>query len=135
MGTIMTLSSGSAFIPKGATSAERNFMLRWFAAKGPDLQWQHRPIETRRFAIDFAHLGSRVGIEVDGGVWRGIRGAHGGSAKIKDCERDLEIMLAGWNIVRVTPQNLSGSSGWSFITKLIELIRIRSEERFQSRQQ
>lgn len=120
-------------IPPGATSAERNFLLRWIAQNGHDLVFQHRPLEKRKYAFDFAHLASRTAIEVDGGIWRGTKGAHGGRGAIRDRVKDLEVAMAGWHVVRVAPEMLRGSVGWKTIANIKQLIEMRAQQSFEWR--
>lgn len=120
-------------IPPKATSAERQFLLRWIAHKGHDLVFQHRPLDRRKYTFDFAHLASKTAIEIDGGIWRGTRGAHGGRGAIRDRVKDLEVALDGWHVVRVAPEMLRGSSGWQTIARIYRLIGMRSEQAFDRR--
>lgn len=120
-------------VPRGATSAERQFLLRWIAQDGHDLVFQHRPLAKRKYTFDFAHLASRTAIEIDGGIWRGTKGAHGGRGAIRDRVKDLEVAMAGWHVVRVAPEMMRGSSGWQTIAKIKQLVAERAQQSFEWR--
>jgi len=120
-------------IPLKATSAEREFLLRWIAQNGHDLVFQHKPLSKRKYTFDFAHLASLTAIEIDGGIWRGTRGAHGGRGAIRDRVKDLEVALEGWHVVRVAPEMLRGSSGWQTIARIYQLVTMRASKAFDRR--
>lgn len=74
-------------------------------AKVPRPVPEYRFHDTRKFRLDFAWPESRVGLEVDGGVWSG--GAHGrGTGIVRDQEKTNLAAGLGWRILRVTPAKL-----------------------------
>ena len=74
-------------------------------AKLPRPVPEYRFHDTRKFRLDFAWPESRVGLEVDGGVWTG--GAHGrGTGIVRDQEKTNLAAGLGWRILRVTPAKL-----------------------------
>lgn len=89
----------------GASSLERGFILRWCTIKGhPPLVREFRFAESRRWRFDFANLEARVGIEIDGGIWRGRRGGHSSGFGIsRDREKDFAATVqGGWTVIRLT---------------------------------
>lgn len=67
----------------------------------------------RAFRFDFAWLGQKVAVEVQGGGWMAVdengrrRGAHGGGAALeRDCEKHALAAALGWRVVPVTPKQI-----------------------------
>ena len=59
----------------------------------------------RKWRFDFAWLGDRVALEVEGGAW--IQGRHTrGKGYVADLEKYSEAAARGWLVIRVTPQQL-----------------------------
>jgi very-short-patch-repair endonuclease len=60
-----------------------------------------------RFELDFAFVGARLGIEVDG--W-----AHHGGRRAFEADRARDAYLAGvgWRVVRFTWYQVNARSGW-----------------------
>jgi hypothetical protein len=100
---VITLDAKS--LPRGST-LNRAFALRWATISGaPALVAEHHGIPGRKYRFDFAHLDSRVAIEIDGGLWRGRKGGHtSGSGAIRDREKDVRATLEGWTVFRLTPE-------------------------------
>ena len=92
-------------LPRGS-ALNRAFALRWATIPGaPALVPEHQGIEGRRYRFDFAHPASQVAIEIDGGLWRGGKGGHtSGSGAARDREKDVQATLAGWTVIRLTPE-------------------------------
>ncbi len=60
----------------------------------------------RRWRADFAHLGSKTLIEIEGGIY--VNGRHNRPAGFAaDLEKYLEATLAGWHVVRLVPNELT----------------------------
>lgn len=59
----------------------------------------------RRWRFDFAHVASRVAVELDGGTWAGGRHTRG-AGFAKDCEKFNVAAQLGWRVFRLTPQML-----------------------------
>ncbi|HPA21044.1 MAG TPA: hypothetical protein PLU30_25070 [Verrucomicrobiae bacterium] len=89
-----------------ASPLEAKFALLWRALRGPVLAREHRFAPPRRWRFDFAHLPSRVAVEIEGGVWR--RGRHvRPKGFIADCEKYSAAALAGWTVVRLTARDIN----------------------------
>ena len=62
---------------------------------------------TRKFRFDYAIPQWRIGIEVEGGIWRQGGGAHSHPSNI---ERDIEkyncAAIQGWRVLRYAPEDL-----------------------------
>ena len=79
---------------------EKKFALYWAGIRGPELVPEHRFCE-RMWRFDFAHLGSRVAIEIEGGTW--VSGAHSrGRHYQSDCEKYNAATRLGWRVFRLT---------------------------------
>lgn len=64
----------------------------------------------RKWRFDMAFPDYRVALEVDGGIWRKDRGAHGRPANIlRDMAKINAAQLAGWKVLRYTPEQLPGA--------------------------
>lgn len=67
-----------------------------------DLWMQHKFDEKRKFLLDFADPRTRVGVEVQGGIWM-RHGAHNtGRAIQRDCEKQFLALKQGWVIFWLT---------------------------------
>lgn len=104
------------------SSLERAFLFRWAIVEGPPLEREYRFHPKRKWRFDFADLHGKVAIELDGGIWRGTRGAHGGAGAIRDREKDLEATLLGWTVVRLTKEMIHDRET---MRRLAEMVRNR----------
>lgn len=60
----------------------------------------------RRWRFDFAHLDSRVAIEIEGGTW--TNGAHSrGKHFAEDCEKYNAAVRSGWRVFRLTGEMIT----------------------------
>lgn len=65
---------------------------------------EHRFHPTRKWRFDYAWVAGKVGIEVDGGIWKGAYGGHtSGTGKMRDMEKDAEAQMLGWKVFRFAP--------------------------------
>ena len=62
---------------------------------------EHEFVPDRRFRADFAHVASRVLIEVDGGQWAPGGGRHN---QDKDREKRNLAALNGWRVLYFSPR-------------------------------
>ena len=86
---------------------ESRFLLLWRVAQGPPLEREVKFHATRRWRADFAHMGSRTMIEIEGGIFIPGGGRHSrGPGYAKDAEKYLEAVLAGWTVIRLTERQL-----------------------------
>lgn len=85
---------------------EKRFLWAWQAIQGPELAREHRFDGVRKWRFDFAHVGARVGIEVEGGTWH--MGRHNQGVGFRnDCEKYNAAQLAGWTVFRLTDTMLT----------------------------
>ena len=67
---------------------------------GQELIEEHRFHETRKWRIDFAHLATKTGIEIEGGGWSGGRHTRG-AGYAKDAEKYNAAAFDGWAVIRL----------------------------------
>lgn len=79
---------------------EERFRVMWCMVDGPELVRQFKFCPDRDFLADFAHLGSKVIIEIDGGLF--INGAHNKAGTYEyQQERDRIARALGWEVRRL----------------------------------
>lgn len=96
---------------------EKKFSLLWVhGVKGTgDLLVEHKFHPSRRWRFDFAHLPTKVAIEIEGGtgVYRTpdgkkFRGRHATVAGYQaDCEKYNAATFLGWRVFRLTGKMLN----------------------------
>lgn len=72
----------------------------WRGLGGPALTEEYIFHPVRRWRADFAHLDTRVLVEIDGGVWAGGRHTRGGGF-IEDCAKLNAAAVLGWTVFRL----------------------------------
>lgn len=83
----------------------------------PELELRFAP--PRRWRFDFAWVGYKLALEVDGGGW--INGRHSrGSGIEKDAEKFAEAAILGWTVIRVTPRMVNDGTALDYIKRLLE---------------
>ena len=83
-----------------SSSLERKFILYWRGLNGPLLESEHRFDLVRKWRFDFAHVPTKVAIELEGGMW--IGGSHGRGRRYQaDCEKYNAAVFAGWSVIRI----------------------------------
>ena len=74
---------------------------------------------TRRWRFDLAWPRHLLALEIDGGVW--TQGRHvRGDGFIRDLEKMNEAQLAGWRVLRVTPDQVKDGSALGLIRRALE---------------
>lgn len=104
-----------------ASKLEELFESEWQLTY-PEIQLvpQYKVVPDRKFRIDFAHLPSKTGIEVQGGRW--IKGGHtSGNGMFTDCEKSLLCAEIGWLIIPIVDKMISEE----YIEKIYSVIRER----------
>lgn len=84
------------------SNLERAFLWHWqHITEGPKLTPEHRFYSERRWRFDFAHLESKVAVELEGGTW--TNGRHNRAAGFQnDCEKYNYATSFGWSVFRLT---------------------------------
>ncbi len=71
---------------------------------------EHRFAPPRRWRFDYAWPEQKVAVEIDGGAF--VQGRHTrGAGFVKDMEKSNAAVLAGWRVLRYTPQQLNVALG------------------------
>ena len=103
---------------KPPSRLEKRFEMLWRAQGGPELEKEFRFHPVRKWRADFAHLPSRILIEIEGGIY--VNGRHNrGAGFAADLEKYLEACLAGWRVVRLGPNELT----LEHIGRLVSLVQ------------
>tara|TARA_B100001094_G_C17677639_1_gene551845 strand:- start:171 stop:515 length:345 start_codon:yes stop_codon:yes gene_type:complete len=80
-------------------------------------------IPGRKFRLDFAHVESKVGIEINGAIW--TKGGHSsGKGLMRDAEKQNLGLLAGWQVFTLAGKDMI-SRRW------VDLISGQIEERLR----
>lgn len=86
---------------------EENFLYVWtYGINGPDLVEEHRFAPDRKWRFDFAHLASKVAVEIEG-LCRGHsrHTTHGGYRN--DCAKYNRATALGWRVFRITGEMIT----------------------------
>lgn len=67
---------------------------------------EHQFEPTRKWRFDFAFIGNRVAVEVEGGAWSRGRHTRGGGF-IGDMDKYNRAAALGWRIIRCTPEQMA----------------------------
>lgn len=68
---------------------------------------EYRFHDTRKWRFDWAWLGHKVAMEIDGGIYMSRGGAHRSVTGIKrDIEKFNQATCLGWRIIRRTPEDV-----------------------------
>ena len=90
---------------------ESKFAMLWKARKGPSItilirEYKFHP--TRKWRFDFAHLETRVAIEVEGGTWSKKKNRHTtGKGYADDREKYNSAQELGWKVFSLTPEMIT----------------------------
>lgn len=91
---------------KGSGSQlEADFEALWKFYKGPELVREHVFYPGRKWRSDFAHVASKVLVEIEGGIWNQGRHTRGKGYQ-DDCEKYNSAALAGWTVVRLAGKEM-----------------------------
>lgn len=80
---------------------------------------EHRFDTSRRWRFDWCWLDRKLALEVEGGVWRGGRHTNP-IGFIKDIEKYNAATLAGWRVLRCTPQMIDSGEVIPLLEKALK---------------
>lgn len=80
---------------------------------------EHQFHDKRKWKFDFAHIESKTAIEKEGGAWTNGRHTRG-KGFIEDMEKYNMAIVAGWVVLRFTPQQMNESKTFELIKMVIE---------------
>lgn len=85
-----------------------------------DLHSEYKFHPARRFRLDFAHLPSKTGIEINGGVW--VKSKHSSGVGIqRDYEKQLIAASIGWVILPLSAASIQSDAALKLVRQAIEL--------------
>lgn len=100
---------------------EDKFDLMWKSQQPYQLVREFRFCLTRRWKFDFAHLATKVAVEIQGGGFK-PKNYHGSGAGMeKDCEKFLDAAYLGWQVITITGKMIH----FSALSKISSVIRQR----------
>lgn len=80
---------------------EAKFIALWESISTIKLVPEYKFHPARKWRFDFADPGSKVAIEIEGGIWQ--KGRHTtGSGYQADCEKYNAATMLGWKVIRLT---------------------------------
>lgn len=91
--------------PQGSTPEER-FLALWGTLTRIELQREYVFYPGRKWRADFAHIGTRTLIEIEGGQW--VQGRHNRpQGYAADCEKYNAAADVGFRVFRLTPDMIT----------------------------
>jgi hypothetical protein len=82
---------------------------RLFSKLYPEIELIHDqvlPVPRRKFRLDFAHVPTKVGIEISGGIWR-KNGHSSGKGLIRDYDKMNLAQMNGWLVFQLTGSQIT----------------------------
>jgi very-short-patch-repair endonuclease len=103
------------------SKAEEIFLMQCRALKlAPDREYRFDP--ARRWRFDFAFVGQKIAIEVEGGVWNGGRHTRG-AGFIADCEKYNAAAESGWMVLRYAVDQIKSGDAINQVERIIRGIK------------
>lgn len=105
-------------LPSGPSRLEAKFAQLWRILEGPELATEHRFDAVRMWRLDFAHLATKIAVELEGGIWK--QGRHNRPAGFRsDCIKYNAATAQGWRVFRLTVDMIDPDN----VMPILELIR------------
>ena len=105
------------------SEGEAALILQMKLAGITDWQREYRFDPVRMFRLDFAWPQVKLAVEVEGGSWSGGRHVRG-SGFAKDVEKYNLLALAGWALLRYTPEMVKSGIAVQQITDMLVKLQI-----------
>jgi very-short-patch-repair endonuclease len=105
---------------------ENAFLFLWKALNGPILEREFKFHNERKWRFDFAHLETRVAIEVEGGTWSGGRHSRGAGYSA-DCEKYNSATELGWKVFRLTSDMITTKNANMILQTIIRHERANNQ--------
>lgn len=80
---------------------------------------EHKFSEQRKWRFDYCNVESKTAIEIEGGAWSNGRHTRG-KGFIGDMEKYNMAIVAGWVVLRFTPQQMNETKTFELIKTVIE---------------
>ncbi len=93
---------------------EESFALHVRALKLPVPEREHKFHPWRKWRFDFAWVGLKIAVELEGGVWSGGRHTRG-KGFTNDCEKINVATAMGWKVFRFTGDMVNDGRAAEFI--------------------
>ncbi len=104
-------------LPKPKISSQPE-LERQLGLTGREFVAEHRFHETRRWRFDIAFPKEKLAVEIEGGVW--TEGRHTrGAGFVNDMEKYNEALIAGWRVLRVTPDMVKDGRALQLIERAL----------------
>lgn len=87
--------------PREKSPLAGKFERMWESIGGPTLTPEHRFTPERKWRFDYAHLRTKIAVEVEGITRQGGRHQRFDGYQA-DCEKYFEATAAGWTVFRLT---------------------------------
>lgn len=95
------------------------FDIQLKAAGIPQPEKEYRFMPSRRFRFDLAWPDKMTALEIEGGAW--VRGRHVNPLGfLKDLEKYGEAFALGWDVLRVSPQQLENGTALRWLKARME---------------
>jgi hypothetical protein len=75
--------------------------------------------DERKWKFDYAWIGAKVALEVEGGVWTGGRHTRG-KGFLADVEKYNAAALLGWRVLRCTPDTLTSRNTQEMLRRALK---------------
>lgn len=83
-----------------------------YSIETPEKEYQFHP--ARRWRFDYAWVGRKIAVEIDGGAW--VQGRHNRAMGfLNDAEKFNEASKLGWRIFHFTPRQLKTGEAQTFM--------------------
>lgn len=98
------------YFPTAEMKKERDYatpIIAYSLSKGyPVPVSEYRFAPPRKWLFDFAWVDAKIALEIEGGVWSGGRHTRP-KGFLGDIEKYNAAALAGWRLIRITPEQLT----------------------------
>jgi len=88
-----------------------------FAELGLECIPEYKFHDKRRWRFDFAIVGRKISVEIEGGIWSGGRHTRG-KGFIGDIEKYNTATAMGWKVIRIQPNDYT--SALAFIKMILD---------------
>jgi len=100
--------------PKKGSEGEEMLAMQLHVKKIGDWKREYRFSPPRRWRVDFAWPDKMLAVEIEGGIWTGGRHTRGAGFE-NDCLKYNALSLAGWRLLRFTPEMVKSGRALSQI--------------------
>lgn len=102
------------------TELEDELAIQYKLARLPEPEREYCAIPGRKYRWDFAFVGQKVLVEVQGGIW--IKGGHStGTGILRDCEKLCLAESNGWHCLSVVKEQIKSGEALLWTQKTLAL--------------